>query len=360
MNRTSVLRVNRWDGIVFRSSPFHVLACLCGVCAVSTGRAAVLGDTLDLIREKAASGARAIHSLEFTYVEQWNGEPKFRVNVFLKDDRFRINRYDIMPTSAVGSRGSIGDLSSAYDGRRQQELIPQQTSLRLKDGPSGAMYGAHIPQAMMYLWMLTNSDKLAWDRARNPSVWSDVLKKATYVGRREVEGIEFEVVDIPQPDVKPPAVFHVYFAPKLGFVPLRYERIIKDSRKTVATMRVVRHRAVEVDGQHLAIPLEMTFEQESGTVRKMKIVVDESSLKVNQDIDDAQFVIQAPGDIKIRDVDLYNRTVRQVEEANFARLQAGQVKPGITTSHWLLWLNVAIAFFAVLYLFWRRRGTGHT
>ncbi|MEX2285742.1 MAG: hypothetical protein WD648_01555 [Planctomycetaceae bacterium] len=260
-----------------------------------------------------------------------------------------------------GKRLSPTGYSSAFDGRRQQLLSRGDKKLRLKDGPDGAVYGMETPQSLMYGWIASAGQTPRWDQILDPAAWTTRFDGATYFGRLDEGGVGFEVVDFPQREgVKTPCFFRVYFASELGYVPLRYDRYIESSKEIASWVRVVRHQTLDFDGRSLAVPLEVQFEQNDkdlvGAPLKWRLVVDEPSLKVNQDVDDSRFAIVAgkdyeANDYEVNDVDEFQRIVRKAEEA-YRGHQVGELQPRTAWSYWLLWLNLAailaLALFAIL------------
>jgi thiol-disulfide isomerase/thioredoxin len=197
---------------------------------------------------------------------------------------------------------------AAFNGRRQQKLFGNEFRLRLKDGNAGAAYGVDIPELMVYAWLRTPRGDFRWDLIRQPSSWKQRFVGATYVGEATDGQVRLQVVDFPQREgVKTACFFRVYFAPELGYLPLKYDRFVEASKELTSWMRVERYKAMEIDGNRIAIPLDVRYEQNDkdgvGLPMIQTLKVAEDTLKINHDINDGLFTLPTEIAKSVYDVD---------------------------------------------------------
>ena len=254
------------------------------------------GAQLTAIREGAASSARSIRSMEFAFRQESDDGWQANVQFYGEGDRFRVNRQDIVGSKFQGQRLAPLSLTSAFNGERQQMFFGDQSRLRLKDGNGGAKYGVVTPQTIVYSWLRAPGGDLRWDVIREPLSWTQRFAEATYVGATVEDREPLAIVEFPQRQgVRTPCIFRVYFAPRLGYLPLKYDRFVEASKELTSWMRVERYNVWEIEGNRVAVPLEVKFGQNdkdrAGLPMTLTFTVAEDTLKVNHDIDDGVFTI---------------------------------------------------------------------
>jgi thiol-disulfide isomerase/thioredoxin len=260
------------------------------------------------IREKAVFHVQLIRNMEYSIQMKSDDGMESNVEIHATGDRFRVNRRDAVGAKFGAQRQAPMTVMAAFNGRRQQLFFGNESQLIVKDGNTGATYGTETPELMVYAWLRAPRGHFRWDSIRQSSNWKQRFASATYVGEAMEGHVRLEIVDFPQREgVKTPCYFRVYFAPQLGYLPLKCDRFVDASQELTSWVRVERYKLLEFDGNRVAIPLDVRFEQNAkdgaGLPLGLTFKLAEDSLKINRDIDDGLFTL--PRDIakSVYDVD---------------------------------------------------------
>jgi len=304
------------------------------------------------IRTQGQFHAACVEQLQFrVHVSQSDGF-EADAEFFQAGSQFRVNRVDETGMLVAGKRSDPASFIAAFDGKRQQFQSNNEASLRLQDGNARATYSIQIPQSYAYAW-LRKAEPLRWDTIVTNALWEERFQDATYVGTaRDAEGRLLEIVEFPQRmGVKTPCIFKVWFAPDLGYLPIKLERRVEETGAVSSTVAVTRFKRFSVDGHTIAIPTavkchETGADQVSAKMTRT-VTVDEATLKVNEPIDPGIFTLD-PSQVKV----VYDMD-RQA--ARLAKLEAEQRLPTQAAPRWrlLLWCNVFLAVTVALCLAYR-------
>jgi len=308
----------------------------------------------DEIRAQAMLHAMLVRSLAFAYDIEDSAGWKAHGEFWGDGTRYRVNRNDERGMLVGDKRIDPLTSSSAYDDRRYQLLTPDQSRLRLQDGNAEANYSVGTPQTFLYMWLQEIGKPFRWDCVLSHALWEEKFREARYAGKDEDHDVELEVVEIPERlQVKAPCIYKVYFAPALGYLPVKYARRVEETGEVSSTMVVEKYKTFPVDGRTLAIPTRMKY-AESGAdgvsfKQSLAITVDEDSLKVNEPIEESLFTLTSPDPQWIYDVDHENRMLAAVE------VPSAPSQPSDRSSYLLLVVNVVgIGAIAAAWLAYRR------
>lgn len=333
--------------------PWVAVAALFGFLSVFSARAGY-GAEVDEIRAQALMHAMLVRSIAYAYTIENSTGWKMEGEFWGEGTRYRVNRNDIQGMMVGDKRLAPLQSASAYDDARYQLLSPHQQRLRIQDGNSEANYSVGTPQTYLYLWLQESGKPFRWDSALSHSAWEQKFKDARYAGKSEDNGIEVEVVEIPQRlQVKTPCIYQICFAPSLGYLPVKYLRRVEQSDAISTTMVVEEYKTLEVDGKTVAIPTRMQYSETGADGMSLKqsltLTVAEDSLKVNEPIDESLFKLHADDPGWTYDVDHENRMLAAVE------LPADPPPKKPRSSSRILIANLSLlVIFAIGFPFYRR------
>jgi hypothetical protein len=218
--------------------------------------AAALADKerLDDIRTQGHFHARLIRSMEYSFEVIDDKGWKARVDFYAEGTRFRVDRHDITGQWIVNRRIEPSQMSAAYDDQRYQLYTSKPSTLLLKDGSHSARYSNGTPHTRMYGWLrMPDMLPVRWDKNVNGTIWENRFRDAVYKGQVQDNGMELEVVEFPRRDLRTPFIYKVYFAPRLGYMPVKYVRRVEQTGETSSTMEVTRFREFVVDGRRVGL-----------------------------------------------------------------------------------------------------------
>lgn len=270
------------------------------------------------IRENAVSSVRLIQSLEYSFRIEGSDGWKAKAAFHSEGRRFRVDRKDVAGSTVLGKRTEPATWIAAFDGKRQQLYCSHDSILRLKDGSDGATYATETPQTMVYSWLRASGAEHHWELVRTQRCWSKRCADARHAGTFTIGDEKLEAVDFPQ-KANVPCTFRVYFAPRLGYLPIKYTRTVDKTQAVASSMTVQRYKLIRIDEKLVALPLEVRFEQNGkdgvSLPMSMTFTVDENSLKTNHEIDGRLFTIDPRLAKTVYDVDVVNRHIQEVEKA---------------------------------------------
>jgi hypothetical protein len=305
------------------------------------------------IREKGVAGAKIFRSIEYSYFMDSNGR-QMGVQFYGDGDNFRVDRVDTTGAVVNGRRSPPLKRSAAFDGKRQQLLIDESSRLQLRDGNQNASYAVSTPHTMIYAWLRSADAKFRWDSIHNATIWRQRFSDAKYVGTITENRLVLEIVEFPQREgVKTPCIFRVYFAPLLGYLPIKYERRVEKSGELASSMRVERYKTMEVEGSHGAVPLEVKFEQNNKDTVSLPMVkiakVNEESIKINHKIDASLFTIDRKKAKVVLDREEFERERESARQRPLDRELSGSHSSSASVSRWLVGLNLGVGLLVLGY-----------
>ncbi len=247
--------------------------------------------------------------------------------------------------------------AAAFDDQRFQLLAPHQLRLRVQDGNSEASYSVTTPETFVYQWLQTIGAPFRWDAVLDNANWENAFREAKYIGSVTEGGTALETIEIPQRrGVRTPCIYKVYFSPDLGYLPVKYARRVEQTGEISSTMDVHAHKTFAIDGRTVAVPTLLRYTETGADGVSLKqaisITVDEQSLQVNQDVDDALFTLRADNPEWVYDVDEENRKQAAIQGAAAGSLSHDGLREsrGSTRFSLLLWGNVALIGLVVVFV----------
>ncbi len=347
----------RWASVV------TLIACSLAFCGRSYGG---IPDLVSL-RVQAHFHASLLRRVQFAYHYESDTGLISDVKLVAAGERFRCDRVDTAGAVVQGRTTPPFTTSVAYNGRRQQMLDGYRSILRLEDGCDGASYGIESPVILPYHWLASpGAPALRWDMIVSNELWEKRFTDANYIGEVKEDGRALMAVEFPQRDgVTTPCIWQVLFARDVGYLPIRYVRRVEKTGEASSTMQVKQFRMFSIDGQQVAVPTTVTF-QESGADKvslrqSFTLTVDEHSLKVNEDVhvDDALFTLTTAGVKTIRDVNDFERKVAAAEGRNRRGLDtdSGAEASGRARVLWASAISLVL-FAAFLLVCWQRQRLG--
>ena len=199
---------------------------------------------------------------------------------------------------------STPDSVTVFDGRhvmRFDKLSNSTIKKSEKEWP--------IPQPMAlqqcFHWLLMDTPH--WNAVRSESVWADVARHSKYLGKQESMGRQFEALEVAwKSPIRGNVVYTVLLDTELNDFPTQWMR--HDEGKLAATCTMIKHKSLALEEVRFIFPLEsvVTYTEFSGTEpRKSTESVDESTLHINEKLQDTLFQLDPVG--TVRDLDLEQR-----------------------------------------------------
>jgi hypothetical protein len=321
------------------------------------GSAASHANEIHIIKNKAYVHATHIRSMQFSYELQRDSGWKVSVAFYSDGTRFRVDRNDITGYVARQKQFDPVKTSAAYNDERYQLLEPHEQRLRLQDGNLAAGYSVNTPHLFIYQWVQQMGAPFRWDTVLSIQSWDAAFENAMYIGKDDIKKIPVDVIDLQQAEaVRTPCVYRVYFASALGYFPIKYERRVKTSGEVTSTMTVEQYEVISTDGRDIVFPTLVRYVETGADgvslPKHATIVVDKSSIRVNQDVDDSLFTLPNDNPEWVYDVDEQNRLFAAT---NPTSTPMEKPSPSFTSSI-LVWFNAAALCVGIIaYILYRRR-----
>jgi hypothetical protein len=203
----------------------------------------------------------------------------------------------------MGAGGAI----YAYNGSLYQWAIPGREALSFsKQCRHPNLYWGANPILVPYSWLATGV--VNWSDLKDRERWLAQFDKARYEGKKTENNKIFDVVSFPYTpnDENPFAIeqIHVYFSKETGYYPLKSVYYAKN-KQLLGHVEVLQYTLLDIDGQKTVFPLVVTGENS-----KFTITIDESSIKVNQHIDEDLFTLSPS---MAKDVYDYDEELKKLE-----------------------------------------------
>ena len=154
-------------------------------------------------------------------------------------------------------------------------------------------YWTLSPLMWPYEWLLGRQAN--WSDVKDHANWDTKFKEAKYLGPKVENGVHLEVVSFPFPQRNMDRVF-VYFAKNFDYYPIEM-RGYKDGLNAglpVLTSRVTQHKIFDIGGMTFVFPLnveaQIGIKGDEGW-HELGWTVDESSIKINPQLDADMFTI---------------------------------------------------------------------
>lgn len=257
-----------------------------------------------------------IRSYQFSARMEMNfssGKKTDIVNFWQSGDNIRVESKMVVPPGKKVDPMIAGAIY-AYNGSLYQWAIPGRESLSFsKQCRHPNLYWGVNPILVPYSWLATGV--VNWSDLKDRKRWLAQFNKARYEGKKTENNKTFDVVSFPPPpnDENPLAIeqIQVHFSKDTGYYPLKLV-VYGKSKQLLGYMEVLQYTLLEIDGQKTVFPLVVTGEQGTGG-NKFMMTIDESSIKVNQHIDEDLFTLSPSMAKTVYD---YDEELKKVEPAS--------------------------------------------
>ena len=153
------------------------------------------------------------------------------------------------------------------------------------------------PSPLMWPYYWVAGQQTNWSDIKDIARWETRFKEAKYVGQKVENNMQFDVVSFPFPQMNMDRV-HVYFAKELNYYPLEMRGFVDslNGGLPVLQAQVTRYKTFDIDGMTFVFPLSVEVQMgikgddEVGW-SEMYWTVDESSIKINPQLDEDLFTI---------------------------------------------------------------------
>jgi hypothetical protein len=272
---------------------------------------------------------------------------KFR---YLKaDGKYRVYREDSSSPVINGRTYSLQKGTWAYDSNRYQSL-DDTGYLKLSDHMQGV--GHTDPLLVAFAW-LPNCQCIpsTHDNLMNESNWESQFLLCVSKGNSSFKGFNTLLLEFEQTCATTMCKFQVHFAVDLGFFPIKYERFVGSTGELTTVFEVQEIRTQKSATGIVAYPIKL-FRKELGAdgaslPMEETIHVDESTLLLNQPVDQQLFTLDESKVNFVHDVDKIRKA---------SNLDENKPAPKSTFSSRSLFViaNILACGF-LLYLLWGRR-----
>jgi hypothetical protein len=237
-----------------------------------------------------------------------------RASFWLDGAQFRLNRQDTVAQQVPLGAPALVRQESAFNNLRYQCLRHHAQEFLVCDGNISAVYSLGVPITQPYSFLF-RSTPLRWDTLVSEEAWDAYFAIASYAGRHEIDGHVCEVFERPgaSQNGQPGAVVcRACFAVDANYLPIRLDCRNRSTDELLSWQTVPRFREFRSpDGTVVVVPLEVhavvTGVGNAGLKSDERWIVDESTIRVNEPIDQALFTLERPDGWTVYDVDEVNR-----------------------------------------------------
>ena|GEM_PF-6060571 len=291
---------------ILRLLTLTILAFFPLVTFVDQGRA----DELKNIFQSASQMPSLLKSYQFSFTLRGGASdpPQYQeVDVWQSGCNIKTINTWIFPDGAEVDT-ILGPLEYAYNGVDYQWFATTVSNLEFsKKCRHPTPYWTPSPLIYPYFWVAELQAN--WSDIKDLAKWEAKFKGAKYVGQKIEDGIHFEVVSFVCPQMEVDRV-HVYFAKDVHYYPLKFFGYIDGMNNglPVARVQVTRYKTFDIDGMPFVFPLgvEACIGEGDGLGEEpleMYWTVDESSIKINPQLDADMFTISPSRAKTITDYD---------------------------------------------------------
>ncbi|MDO5554168.1 MAG: hypothetical protein Q4G68_10445 [Planctomycetia bacterium] len=274
--------------IVSRMTRTSVL-CLClalSLCYVAVAPA----ETLQEIETSACALPNRLRSYEFSFEARTERSAKKYESVDVQQSGSNIRvKHRWKQGEALHSDPAIAKTDYAFNGVDYQWFSPHLSILNVsKQCRHPTPYWTPSPLMYPYYWL--TGQQANWSDTKIRETWQERFKAAKYIGTETEDGVEYEVVSFPFPQMNMDDV-HVFFAKDLSYYPLRFCAYLNG--KPVYNFKVTRYKTFDIDGGMFVFPLEaeMHIGDDENGFDDMFWTISEPSIQVNPDLDEDLFTI---------------------------------------------------------------------
>jgi hypothetical protein len=303
--------------------------------------------------------AQRIRSFEFRMTEESSLGRCSESEFVALGSQFRGKRVDSSADRyASGKTGRPVSELFAFNNLQEQIVtlnpIGERTSgpptMFLADGgmQENRGYKITVPLLHMYSWLRERGEPNRWDVLIADKNWERAARSATYIGQRYLLGQLTHGLSFPQHGSVPNhCVYEVWFAPNLGYAPIKYERKLLSTGEESTVATVETWKVVNLDGEPFAFPTKLVHSENGkdgrSLAKKFTLLIDVDSLKVNEPVDQSVFTIVPEASWVVYDTSKLNRTSDHAAELD--RTPATFSPP---ESKWRsgTWIVLALAFAA--------------
>lgn len=309
-----------------------------------------------------SSAFRAINSAVTaqykTEVRQSDGG-LWKVSYFRNGSKFRIEREDIKPNRlGENSEPKVQPFHTwAYDGLRYQMLNKDSSILKLTDEPNAV--GSADTLLLPFEWLSAAlCEKADRETLLAAETWNEVFSRGKVVGVEEIRGQECLIAEFSQLCTKPTCVFRVFFLRDVSFYPVRYQRLINDTRTICSALDVTSFKVHVVKDERIVMPLTVRFEQTGADgvswTGLIETNVDPNSVRLNEELDDSLFTIDRGLAKTVYDVQDQVKKAKAAEEAYEKIVRAPLATRGGWQRPAFVIINIAVVV-VLLFVVWNRK-----
>jgi hypothetical protein len=310
----------------------------------STATLAALQDAedinLDIIRTKAARLTRTLQSIEFQATMEVTRKTKDgRVVTETTSTKYYDQNGHFRCETRVENRQSKRNLDviSLYNGNKYQFVDKHKKSLNrsnsaITPNASGSLNPLVVPY--YFLWDIGSTQ--VWSSAKTDQLWESKFRLAKYQGTVREEDRLSAVVEVPGP--VPGSMYRVFFSPDLEYFPVK--SLVYSGGSPVGSIVVRDYRKILSHGETVVIPLAVDLDQqEGGESLSLRIVINPSSLKVNEPIPEDLFTYPESQAETVNDADAKT-------SMRGGRVLSSRVRP--PRPHTSRWLVVSSTVFGLV------------
>ena len=199
----------------------------------------------------------------------------------------------------------------AFNGTDYQWFSTGRTTLTFsKKCRHPTPYWTPNPLMCPYDWLM--GQQANWSDIKDIAKWEARFKEAKYLGPKVVDGVHLEAVSFPFLRMNVGTNMgkvYVYFAKDLNYYPVEIRGFVEGLNYGLPVLRarVIRYKTFDVDGMLFVFPLSIEVhdgaDDEGEELLEMYWTVDESSIKINPQLDEDMFTISPSRATTVTDYD---------------------------------------------------------
>jgi len=344
--------------------PFFKLVVLI-VCSLVTFTCQSRADSLKDVFQTASQMPSLLKGYQFSFVLRGispDSTKYQKVDISQSGNNIRVKSVWVLPEETKVDP-LLEPVEYAFNGIDYQWFVTGPSALTLsKKCRHPTPYWTPSPLMWPYYWIA--GQQTNWSDIKDLVKWNARFKEAQYIGQRVEDGILFEIVSFPFPQMNMDRV-HVYFAKSIDYYPLMLVGYKDGLNKGLPVLkaRVVQYKVFDVDGTSFVFPLnvEVHIGTDEEGVLGMYWTVDESSITVNPQLDEDLFIISPSRAMTVTDMDVELESGRLLPSFDIADDGRDIVHAPLAKRSWslskklLIGGNLAFLFVLLVYYFWRKR-----
>ena len=212
-----------------------------------------------------------------------------KVDIWQSGNNIRVKSIWLFPEGTEVAP-MLEPIEYAFNGTHYQWFVTGMKTLTFsRQCRHPTPYWGQNPLMAPYYWLVTGQAN--WSDIKDLARWEARFIEAKYVGQKIENGTLFEVVSFPVPQMDR-GIVHVYFAKEINYYPIKM-RGYKDGLQ-IFSAEVTQYKTFDIDGMPFVFPLKVEM-QDWGASGEDSIsvswTIDESSIKINPQLDEDLFTI---------------------------------------------------------------------